>query len=155
MVFECKACDYSTDNKSRYKKHLETKKHLNNSKKKVKKDEDSDAEDVDDVPTYTVPPYVDISTNRCKYCNTSLNAEHELERKEAVIKELRAFITFLEKNIGDHVDTTIATTRATDNAMTVVNFLLAKTDGLLQPVTHKTLEELTYNKNKDLSPEHE
>ena len=33
MNFSCKVCDYNTDDKSNYNKHLQSKKHINNIEK--------------------------------------------------------------------------------------------------------------------------
>jgi len=35
MVYECKLCKFSSDNKTKYQRHLETKKHKKNSEDKV------------------------------------------------------------------------------------------------------------------------
>ena len=80
VIYECNKCNYKTNIKTHYNRHLQTRKHKSNEIERTKKDPPRPSETLRDPPrtsqTLPDPPGVKNNEIECEFCNIAVNSKN-------------------------------------------------------------------------------
>ena len=80
VKYVCNICNYSTNIKTHYNRHLETKKHKNNEIERTKKDPPRSSQTLRDPPrssqTLRDPPGIKNTDIECEFCKVAVNSKN-------------------------------------------------------------------------------